>query len=245
MPLDTNLNPYGAWGGGSSRRNPRSSQASGSRGAPPPSLYGVLPYVYPNPNQVPVEGGAYSNTTRSSSHPATTDLVTFYLTSPTPSHAHANSRSAGVNVLNCTVLDARSSRVQYTISTDNSLAGYTVYKSVLDGRSVGLIEWGRGNLKTSVEVRGAVQKQETKAWLRVSRDQTYRTMTVRGFQYTWSPDNQYINLCSPGPTPTFLGRISRGDETVVIELTPDAIQLNLQDASIVAAVLLLCGQNID
>ncbi|KAK7044375.1 hypothetical protein R3P38DRAFT_3308325 [Favolaschia claudopus] len=243
MPLDTNLNPYGAWFDGNSRRTPRSSQASGSRSAPPPSLYGVLPYVSPNPNQMPIQGGAYPNNTPSSPRPATTELITFYLTSPSSPHAHANSQSAGVNVLNCTVLDARSSRVQYTISTDNSLAGYTVFKSVLDGRSVGLIEWGRG--KTSVEVRGAVQKQETKTWLRVSRNQTYRTMTVRGFQYTWSPDDQYINLCSTGPTSTFLGRISRGDETVVIELTPDAIQLNLQDASIVAAVLLLCGQNID
>jgi hypothetical protein len=99
----------------------------------------------------------------------------------------------------------------------------------------------------------------------------YRTMTVGGFQYTWAPDNQYINvrvllhiwpfrpsprnrwcirtsgqLCS-GPTPKFLGRISRGEDTVVVELTTDAIQLGLQDpdTAIVVAVLLQCGHNID
>jgi hypothetical protein len=97
----------------------------------------------------------------------------------------------------------------------------------------------------------------------------YRTMTVGGFQYTWAPDNQYINvrvllhiwpfrpsprnrwctrtsgqLCS-GPTPKFLRRIPRGEDTVVVELTTDAIQLGLQDTAIVVAVLLQCGHNID
>jgi hypothetical protein len=93
-------------------------------------------------------------------------------------------------------------------------------------------------------------------------------MTVRGFQYTWAPENEYINvselylpllfgqvidddwlhfnqLCSSGPSPQFLGRISRGEDTVVVELTADAIQLGLQDTTIVVAVLLQCGHNID
>ncbi|KAJ7897644.1 hypothetical protein B0H14DRAFT_3124570 [Mycena olivaceomarginata] len=97
-----------------------------------------------------------------------------------------------------------------------------------------------------VWVRRRCPRWETKGWLKISRDQTYRTMAVGGFQYTWAPDNQYINLCS-GPTSKFLGRISRGEDTVVrlVELTTDAIQLGLQDTPIVVAVLLQCGHNID
>ncbi|KAK7039705.1 hypothetical protein R3P38DRAFT_3181495 [Favolaschia claudopus] len=249
MPVDTNLNPYGVWVKGASNRLSRSPHENTNRGggsnsrrlsssSPQPSLYGALPYVYSNP--LPIPDRVTNTNTSVTPAPQPGNLTTFCLTSPSP-YAHTTSV---LNVLNCSVLDARNSHVHYTISTDNSLAGYTVFKSALEKISVGLIEWGKG--KTSVEVRGAVPKQETKAWLRVSRDQTYRTMTVRGFQYVWSPDNQYINLSSAAsPTPTFLGRISRGDETVVIELTPDAVQLGLQDASIVAAVLLLCGQRID
>ncbi|KAK7044369.1 hypothetical protein R3P38DRAFT_2766024 [Favolaschia claudopus] len=246
MPVDTNLNPYGVWVKGASKRPSRSSHENANRGGGSssrspsssslqPSLYGALPYVYPNPLPIP---GQITNTNPTPiPNPQPGNLTTFYLTSPNP-YAHT---ASVLNVLNCSVLDAHNSHVHYTISTDNSLAGYTVFKNALEKRSVGLIEWGKG--KTSVEVRGAVPKQETKAWLRVSRDQTYRTMTVRGFQYIWSPDNQYINLSSAAtPTPAFLGRISRGDGTVMIELTPDAVQLGLQDAFIVAAVLLLCGQ---
>lgn len=93
-------------------------------------------------------------------------------------------------------------------------------------------------------------------------------MSIRGAQYTWAPDSQYINvsatlslsllvpheclpttqltqLCSSGPTPQFLARISRGDDTVAIELTADALQLGLLDTIVVVAVLLQCGHNID
>jgi len=161
-------------------------------------------------------------------HYAPPNLSTFYLTSLNPS------------VLNCAVIGPRS-RLHYAISTDSSMPGYTVFKNA-EKKSIALIEWTK---HPRVEIRGAVSKQETKDWLKISRDQTYRTMTVRGFQYTLAPDNQYINLCSSGPSPKFLGRISRGEDTVVVELTPDAIQLGLQDTTIVVAVLLQCGHNID
>ncbi|KAJ7485757.1 hypothetical protein FB451DRAFT_941127, partial [Mycena latifolia] len=156
-------------------------------------------------------------------------LTAFYLTALSPT------------VLNCTVVGPRA-RAHYAVSTDGSMPGYTVIKRAKDRKSIALIEWAA---HPRVEVRDAVAKQETRHWLWISRDQTYRTMTIRGCEYTWAPDNQYINLCASGPTPRFLGRISRGDDTVVVELTPDALQLELLDTAVVVAVLLQCGHNID
>ncbi|KAJ7021689.1 hypothetical protein C8F04DRAFT_1040546 [Mycena alexandri] len=203
---------HNPFGGWSNRTNHYSPYGGGS--GPPPSVFGALPYPTP-PSNFPQQNS---------------NISTYYLTSLNPS------------VLNCAVIDhGPRQRLHYSVSTDNSMPGYTVFKNA-ERKSVALIEWTR---HPRVEVRGAVPKQETKGWLKISRDQTYRTMTVRGFQYTLAPDNQYINLCSFGSTPQFLGRISRGEETVVIELTPDAIQLGLLDTIVVAAVLLQCGHNID
>ncbi|KAJ7912319.1 hypothetical protein B0H13DRAFT_2232533 [Mycena leptocephala] len=207
-PVHTNHNPYEGW---SKTNSGHSNYSSGSAsGAPPPSIFGALPYpTPPNTRFAP-------------------NLTTLYLTSLSPS------------VLNCAVIGPHS-RLHYSISTDSNMPGYTVVKNA-DRKSVALIEWTK---QPRVEIRGAVPKQETKGWLKISRDQTYRTMTVRGFQYTLAPQDQYINLCSSGPSPQFLGRISRGDDAVIVELTPDAIQLGLQDTTIVVAVLLQCGHNID
>ncbi|KAJ7255795.1 hypothetical protein B0H12DRAFT_1183391 [Mycena haematopus] len=171
--------------------------------------------------------GALPYPTRPSTH-YVPNLITFYLTSLNPS------------VLNCSVIGPRA-RLHYTISTDNSMGNYTVFKNA-DKKSIALVEWTK---HPRVEIRGVIPKQETQGWLKISGDQTYRTMTVRGFEYTWAPDSQYINLCSSGPSPQFLGRISRGKDTVIVELTLDAIQLGLQDTTIVVAVLLQCGHNID
>ncbi|KAF7336197.1 hypothetical protein MVEN_02167300 [Mycena venus] len=214
-PVHTNHNPYDGW---SRSRSGGQSYSGLTTQEIPPSVFGALPYPTPP---------------SSASYPS---LSTFYLTSLNPS------------VLNCAVIGPGSSgprsttsRLYYAVSTDSSMPGYTVFKNA-ERKSIALIEWTK---HPRVEIRGAVPKQETKGWLKISRDQTYRTMTVRGLQYTWAPDNQYINLCSSGPTPQFLGRISRGEDTVAVELTTDAIQLGLQDTAIVVAVLLQCGHNID
>ncbi|KAJ6562609.1 hypothetical protein B0H19DRAFT_1288562 [Mycena capillaripes] len=209
-PVHTNLNPYQGWSKSSGQSNNYSSYGGASTSAPPPSVFGALPYPTPPSSQF------------------APNLSTFYLTSLNPS------------VLNCTVIGPRS-RLAYAVSTDSSMPGYTVVKNA-ERKSIALIEWSK---HPRVEIRGAVPKQETQGWLKISRDQTYRTMTVRGFQYTLAPDNQYINLCSSGPSPQFLGRISRGEDSVIVEMTPDAIQLGLQDTTIVVAVLLQCGHNID
>ncbi|KAJ7790201.1 hypothetical protein B0H14DRAFT_3570830 [Mycena olivaceomarginata] len=215
-PVYTNHNPFYGWSSSQSRHGSSSSRGGGaSTGL---GAGETPPSVF----------GALPYPTPPSSRYAP-NLTTFYLTSLNP------------GVLNCAVLGPHA-RLHYTVSTDANMPGYTVFKNALDKKSIALVEWTK---HPRVEVRGAVPKQETKEWLKISRDKTYRTMTVRGFQYTWAPENEYINLCSSGPSPQFLGRISRGEDTVVVELTADAIQLGLQDTTIVVAVLLQCGHNID
>ncbi|KAJ7185272.1 hypothetical protein C8R46DRAFT_1287709 [Mycena filopes] len=210
-PVDTNHNPFGGWSNQTSNYSPY-----GSVSGPPLSVFGALPY--------PTPPGNFAQAQNSN------NMITYYLTSLNPS------------VLNCAVIGhGPRQRLHYSVSTDNAMPGYTVFKNA-ERKSVALIEWTR---HPRVEVRGAVPKQDTKEWLKLSRDQTHRTMTVRGFQYTLAPDNQYINLCSSGSTAQFLGRISRGEETVVVEVTTEALQLGLLDAVVVAAVLLQCGHNID
>ncbi|KAJ7211137.1 hypothetical protein GGX14DRAFT_565010 [Mycena pura] len=192
MPsISTNHNPFSDW------RAPPSA-------APPPSVFGALPYPRPN--------SAYS----------------VYVMSFNPT------------VLNCEVLGGRA-KVCYTVSTDDAMPGYTVVKCA-KGKCLALVEWRE---HPRVEVRGTVPKQDSRAWLRLSRDQTYRTMTVGEAEYTWTPDNQYVNLHSSGPSQRFFGRISRGEDSVIIEVTDNALQLGLLDPIVAAAVLLQCGQNID
>ncbi|KAJ7104398.1 hypothetical protein B0H15DRAFT_942392 [Mycena belliarum] len=54
-----------------------------------------------------------------------------------------------------------------------------------------------------------------------------------------------FDFAPPGPRDVFFARISRGEDTVAVELTPDALQLELLDTIVVVAVLLQCGHNID
>ncbi|KAJ7064787.1 hypothetical protein C8F01DRAFT_983428 [Mycena amicta] len=162
-------------------------------------------------------------------------------TNPAPNLATFHLTSFNPTILNCYVLGTSSAQIYYTVSTDSQMVGYTVIKTV-DGRGVALVEWQK---HPRVEVRGAVPKQDTRDWLKLSRDKTYRTMTIRGVQYKWIPDKEYINLYSRGPTAQFYGRISRGDNSVVLEVTGEAMQVGLLDGIVTAAVVLQCGQNFD
>ncbi|KAJ7211770.1 hypothetical protein GGX14DRAFT_449114 [Mycena pura] len=123
------------------------------------------------------------------------------------------------------------------------MPGYTVVKCA-GGTRVALFEWKEHPL---VEVRGTVivPKQETRSWLRLSRDRKYRTMTIGETRYIWTPDKGHINLHSSGGSPQLLGRISRGENTVIIEVAKEAIDRGLLDPIVTAAFLLQCGHSID
>lgn len=81
------------------------------------------------------------------------DLVAFTFTSLNPT------------ILNCTVLGPNN-RHYFSISTDASMAGYTLFKDT-DSRSIALIEWQN---KPLVEARGLLQKQNISNWLRLASD---------------------------------------------------------------------------
>lgn len=143
-PVHTHHNPFDAWSRAVS--GPYSYAPHGAPpSAPPPSVFGALPYP------TPPSTSAHTNTGLT--------LTAFYLTSLNPT------------VLNCAVVGP-GGRVHYAVSTDGALPGYTVMKNAAraDRKSVALIEW---QTHPRVEVRGAVPKQETRDWLRISRDQTY------------------------------------------------------------------------
>jgi hypothetical protein len=58
--------------------------------------------------------------------------------------------------------------------------------------------------------------------------------------------HRLFQLYTGGPSPPeFLGRISRENGAVRLDMTTYAIQLGLLDATVVAALLLQCGRNID
>ncbi|KAJ7635097.1 hypothetical protein FB45DRAFT_743407 [Roridomyces roridus] len=161
-------------------------------------------------------------------------LTTFTMTSLDPT------------VLNCVVVGPQG-RVQYRVSTDDTLPGYTVIKRLpppREARSIALIEWHPRHPR--VEVRGSVPKQDVRDWLRMSRDQTYRTMALREAQYTWAPDSRSAGQINLHAATHFFGRLSQhAPDSVLIELTADALQLGLLDTAVVVAVLLHCGLNID
>ncbi|KAH6907010.1 hypothetical protein BKA70DRAFT_1491839 [Coprinopsis sp. MPI-PUGE-AT-0042] len=108
--------------------------------------------------------------------------------------------------------------------------------------SLARIEWQATPI---VEIRNVIPKANASQWLRLSQDQSYRTMTLFGKHYVWVPRGVAISLLSAGPSPPVeLGRIVRSSNTVVLELTSEAIQAGLLEASAVATILFQSGRNM-
>ncbi|KAF4618791.1 hypothetical protein D9613_010007 [Agrocybe pediades] len=145
------------------------------------------------------------------------------------------------DVLNCNVINQQG-HLAYKIVTDNTMPGYTVIKNA-EGKNVSLIEWQSHPM---IEIRGLLTKQYVRQWLGLTQEKSSRIMTVRGMQYIWAPRDKSINLYAGGPrSPTLLGRITRGQGAITLDMTPDAMQLGLLDSVIAASLLLQCGRNID
>lgn len=45
--------------------------------------------------------------------------------------------------------------------------------------------------------------------------------------------------------PTALARVARAERTLVLDISPDVLQLGILDSIVAAAFLLQCGRNID
>ncbi|XP_006463489.1 hypothetical protein AGABI2DRAFT_179825 [Agaricus bisporus var. bisporus H97] len=163
--------------------------------------------------------------------PPPSRTITYYLTGFKP------------DIFNCCVIGSQN-QVYYQIVTDSNMPGYTVIKNA-EGKNISLIEW---QAHPFVEIRGVLAKQNVMNWLRVSPDNSYRSMEIRGTRYIWAPRDKSINLYSGGNgTPAmFLAKVTRsGNQTITIEMIPDAIQLGLLDPIVTATTLLLSGRNID
>ncbi|CCL99211.1 uncharacterized protein FIBRA_01226 [Fibroporia radiculosa] len=144
-------------------------------------------------------------------------------------------------ILNCTVVGPQN-RVVYRVTTDSGAASGTMWKDN-ESRNVAMVTW---QPNPAIEMRGMTAKQRVRDWLRLSSDQSKRVMTIGGVQYAWSPIDGFICLYKlQSQAPRVLARIARGKDTVLLEMTPEAMQLGLLESSVVATVLFTCGQSID
>ncbi|KIJ61586.1 hypothetical protein HYDPIDRAFT_42553 [Hydnomerulius pinastri MD-312] len=171
--------------------------------------------------------GALPYPSGSGSHAPLNELVTFKFTSFNPT------------ILNCKVIGPHN-ETYFRAVTDASMQGYTVLKNS-QGSNIALVEWAS---HPNVEARGITAKQPVGQWLRLSSDRSSRYMVCNGVSYTWAPSDRFLHLFVSG-TSDLLVRVSKTYDSVVLELTPRAMQLGLLDAAILATILLQCGKSID
>ncbi|KAJ7486597.1 hypothetical protein FB451DRAFT_1082084 [Mycena latifolia] len=143
-------------------------------------------------------------------------------------------------IMNCTIVGPQS-RPYFRITTDAPMPGVSVFQNS-NGQNVALVQWHR---HPEVEIRTVVERQRTSEMLALSTDQSSRMMTVSGTTITFTPRDNFIWLYSTAPQPEILGRISRGQNTVTLELTGEAIHIGILEPAVVATFLLQCGRNID
>ncbi|KAJ7031888.1 hypothetical protein C8F04DRAFT_1360577 [Mycena alexandri] len=158
----------------------------------------------------------------------------------TPTFFSFRFTSFSPTILNCNVIGPQS-RPYFRIVTDNPMPGVTVFQNS-NGQNIALIQWHR---HPEVEVRNVIARQRTSEMLSLSPDQSSRRMTVNDATFTFTPRDNFIWLYSGGPQPELLGRISRGQSAVTLELTGEAIHLGILEPAVVATFLLQCGRNID
>ncbi|ESK89078.1 hypothetical protein Moror_5353 [Moniliophthora roreri MCA 2997] len=194
----------------------------------------------------PFAQGGWSNTNSSSQYPNLEPSVYGALpyssgsSNTTPNSVLTFQFTAfNPTILNCTVLGPGST--PYFRVVDNN--PFTVFQNK-DGRSIAVIEW-RQSPGTVVEVRDIIQKQLVSTWLALSPDRTYRTMIARNMSLVWLPRDDYVGLFTTGSSADLYAKIIRGNSSVTLQITSQAVQLGLLESCIVAVVLLQSGRRID
>ncbi|TFK35936.1 hypothetical protein BDQ12DRAFT_668107 [Crucibulum laeve] len=179
-----------------------------------------------------VQGALPSLPSSSSPTHGQPNFVTFYFTSFNP------------DITNCVVIGpARKYTDILTATNPESTIECTLFQDS-DGRISSMIEWiGR---HPYVEVKDAVSREPVRDFIRLSADQSYRTMIVKGKQYAWvpSPTGMILYNMTYNP-PEIVARAIRSHDTVTLQITAQAIHAGLMDVTVVAAVLLLSNRNID
>ncbi|KAJ7698063.1 hypothetical protein B0H17DRAFT_927786 [Mycena rosella] len=133
-------------------------------------------------------------------------------------------------IMNCIVVGPQS-RPYFRIE-DAPILGVSVFQNS-NGQNIALVQWHQ---HPEVEIRNIVTRQRTSEMLSLSPDQSSRTMTVSGATVTFTTRDNVIWI---------LRRISRGQGTVTLELTGEAIRLGLLEPAMLATFLLQYGRNID
>ncbi|KAJ7217271.1 hypothetical protein GGX14DRAFT_391076 [Mycena pura] len=146
------------------------------------------------------------------------------------------------SILNCTVLGPGApARPYFRILTDAPLPGVSVFQNA-QGQNVALVQWKR---HPEAEIRGVTPRQRTAELVALAPDRSSRSMMLNDSGITFMPRDNFIWLHSTATQPELLGRITRGQTSVTLELTGEAIHLGLLEAAVVATFLLQCGRNID
>ncbi|KAJ7627011.1 hypothetical protein FB45DRAFT_835313 [Roridomyces roridus] len=164
-------------------------------------------------------------------------------TSPGPPPTFMSFRFTTFNptILDSTVVGPKA-QAYFLSNTDTPSPGFTVVHNSAN-KPIIVIQWARHPV---IEICDILSKRHTSKWLTLSPDKSFRTMSARGRTFVWVPEGQYISLYSSGlGAPQIYGRILRGEETVTLELTTEAIQVGLLEVCVAATLLLQCGRNID
>ncbi|KAJ6614596.1 hypothetical protein B0H10DRAFT_1803113 [Mycena sp. CBHHK59/15] len=164
-----------------------------------------------------------------------------YVTSPTLTFLTFNFSSLDGTILDSEIVGPHS-RTYFRVSTDSTTSGFSVIQNAKQ-ESVALIEW---KTHPVIEIRGIVSKRTSAQWLPLSPDKTYRMMSARGRNFRWTPSNGCINLYNTSfHNPELFGRISQGQNGIVLEITTEAIQIGLLEVFVVSALLMMSGRSID
>ncbi|KAJ6490195.1 hypothetical protein DFH09DRAFT_1454514 [Mycena vulgaris] len=140
------------------------------------------------------------------------------------------------------VITGPQARTYFRVTTDSTTSGFSVVENARL-ESIAMIEWRRHPV---VEIYGIVSKRDSAQWLPLAPDRTHRLMNVRGRNFRWMPHDHYIGLYSTSPVnPQFFGRILQSQEGTTFEVTAEGLQIGLLEIFVVAALLLMCGRNID
>ncbi|KAF8970311.1 hypothetical protein BDZ97DRAFT_2071784 [Flammula alnicola] len=141
------------------------------------------------------------------------------------------------DVFNCIVTGPKN-RKFFEVRT----AGSTTVVSK-PGEEFASIQWAR---HPAVEARGVLARQLTKDFLKLSDDQTYRSMLIGGKLYAWIPRAQVVFIYGPNPPEQF-ARISLAQDNnkIILEITSEAFQAGLFEPCVISTILLFSARNID
>ncbi|KDR65215.1 hypothetical protein GALMADRAFT_148873 [Galerina marginata CBS 339.88] len=174
-----------------------------------------------------------------SSSPTFSALPSF-LERPTSVHKFTFT-SFNPDITNCVALGPNQQNY-FSVQTNGSI---TTVSKANHQTPAAVIQWGQ---HPTVEAANFLVPQRTSEFLKLSQDQTHRTMMADGKTYGWIPREDGIYLYNAGPHPPVefaRMRLSNDMTKVYLELTGDAFPAGLLKPSILATILLFSGRVLD